>query len=463
MKILNKLLFCLVFLCCGTLVNAHEGGHHQYSDSPTLRHWQQRADDGKLIIGNYKMSKDNLVYIEGINGFVWAINYSLLTGADKAYTDQEISRIKLLNRNFSKSGFDNNMGNWWMTGLGMVLFLIALLVGIIYAVSFFGRQGQFAVKWGVLSFTMFIAAVLFIVACKKQSVSDGISTTTIAKSDPSVLATAFALFKSTVTTRWDNNYLYVESNSIPAQNLMVGITSWQQQVPIPQPYTGTNAWSIPLQPQFSDSPLSLTSNFMMGAVAIAVNGIPIFNALNNRGEDSNLIGELDAFGGHCGKADDYHYHVAPMHLQTTVGNSPIAIAFDGFSAYGSKEPDGTVMQTLDASHGHMYNGVYHYHGTSNYPYLIASMKGKVALDPNTTAPQNQIIPQAFTKPFRPAGTPLSGATITGYSVTGTNAYLLTYQIAGKNGSYRYNWDNSGNYTFVITDVNGNATTTSYKR
>ena len=40
-------------------------------------------------------------------------------------------------------------------------------------------------------------------------------------------------------------YAYVESNGMPDHRMMVGIRAWQQQVPIPQPYTGRNAWRIP--------------------------------------------------------------------------------------------------------------------------------------------------------------------------------------------------------------------------
>ena len=123
---------------------------------------------------------------------------------------------------------------------------------------------------------------------------------------------------------------------------MIGITSWQQQVPISQPYTDNNSWSIPLQPAYATTPLSTKTNLMKGAVAIAVNGIPIFNALNNRGEDSYLIGELDNWGGHCGRGDDYHYHAAPLHLSTVNGLKPIAFAVDGFPVYGVKEPDGST-------------------------------------------------------------------------------------------------------------------------
>ena len=71
--------------------------------------------------------------------------------------------------------------------------------------------------------------------------------------------------------------------------MMVGITSWQQQVPVPQSYTGSNSWSIPLQPEFSASPLSTSSHLLKGAMAVGVNGIPIFNPLNNRGEDAKAL------------------------------------------------------------------------------------------------------------------------------------------------------------------------------
>jgi len=55
-----------------------------------------------------------------------------------------------------------------------------------------------------------------------------------------------------------------------------------------------------------------------------------------------------------------------------------------FALYGSKEPDGSPMQPLDANHGHFgSNGVYHYHGTTTYPYSIGKMVGKVTLDPQT--------------------------------------------------------------------------------
>ena len=95
-----------------------------------------------------------------------------------------------------------------------------------------------------------------------------------------------------------------------------------------------------------------------------MNGVPIFNALNNRGDDAYLYGELDEFGGHAGRADDYHYHTAPLHLSELVGiDKPIAYALDGFPIYGLTEPDGTAVTDLDEFNGHFAaDGSYHYHG-----------------------------------------------------------------------------------------------------
>jgi hypothetical protein len=202
---------------------------------------------------------------------------------------------------------------------------------------------------------------------------------------------------------------------------------------------------------------------MKGAVALAVNGIPIFNALNNRGEDSYAIGELDQWGGHCGRADDYHYHAAPLHLSARSGLKPIAFALDGFAVYGEKEPDGSSMKTLDANHGHVgTNNIYHYHGTSDYPYVIGNMRGKVTTDPTTPAPENQILPQAFTSVVRPALTALKGASITNFQTLSPTSYLLTYTLNAKTYTVKYAWVNN-NYTFVFTDGDGKQTTETYVR
>src|SRR4051812_12037021 len=59
-------------------------------------------------------------------------------------------------------------------------------------------------------------------------------------------AAPFVPFAPKVEVKWDDGFLYIESNGLPAHSMMVGITAWQQQVPLPQSYHGENAWRLPL-------------------------------------------------------------------------------------------------------------------------------------------------------------------------------------------------------------------------
>lgn len=254
-----------------------------------------------------------------------------------------------------------------------------------------------------------------------------------AASTQAVKLPGFSAFASTVKVTKSAKYYLIESNGIPAHQMMVGIKSWQEQIPTPQPYTGVNSWSLPIKPVLSTSPISNVGNFLRGAIAIAVNGIPIFNALNNRGDDAFLAGELDDFGGHCGQADDYHYHTAPLHLQSVVGSrNPVAYALDGFPIYGVLEPDGSKVTSLDSYNGHSYKKVgYHYHGTNTYPYINGGFRGVI------TQKDGQVEPQAATHAFRPPQLPLRGATITSCQNLGNGHFVLTYTLNGETTTIDY--------------------------
>jgi len=273
------------------------------------------------------------------------------------------------------------------------------------------------------------------------------------------IAEAFAPFVklNQVKTRRDERWFYVESNGIPDHPLMVGIRSWQQQVPLPQSYTAANAWQIPLHPVVAKAPASTKNRFLRGAIAVAVNGIPIFNPLNNRGEDALAIGELDDYGGHCGRADDYHYHVAPVHLEKIVGKGmPIAYALDGYPVYGSTEPDGSPLKPLDACGGHDDgDGGYHYHAMKDYPYLIGAFRGEVV------ERDGQVDPQPRAEPVRPALGPLRGATIVGFEAPAADTRKVVYDVGGRRGSVEYSVGTDGGARFTFTDPAGRTTTETY--
>jgi hypothetical protein len=409
------------FLClCSFFLCAHDGGKgHNH-----LKQWSIPSEN-KTIEASLMLFKDKMVYLEDHQHAVLKFPLAALKLEDQFYVVQKYQQIQKLNTGHSAS----SVSNWKQVfGSNFWLFL-----------WFFSLLTLFLLRH---SFQLSLKAIYALIPIGILLVLSSFRSKTVLGTDPLFIDSAFAPFKPKVKTRWDANYFYIEDLGLPSHPMMKGITAWQQQVPIQQCYVGANAWSIPLNPVIAATPTPTATNFFKGAVALAANGIPIFNALNNRGEDSYLIGELDQYGGHCGRADDYHYHIAPMSLDSINSDIlPIAFALDGFAVYASKEPNGTPMSALDANHGHYLNGVYHYHGTNNYPYVVGNMVGVVTKDAT-----DQIIPQPSARAIRPAGTPLNGAAITNHLSNGTNAYTLTYTLGGQIYNVAYNWNASMLYT-----------------
>ncbi len=230
-----------------------------------------------------------------------------------------------------------------------------------------------------------------------------------------LMAASFAPFKPKVRFYWDDTFFYEESDGFPDRtlmpNLMVGITAWNQQVPMTASYFAStpngsipNYWRIPLVPVPASVPYEINSTqFLRGAIALASNGIPIFNPANNTGQYSYSIGELDAYGGHSGMADDYHYHIAPTHLTPVLGNDkPLAWVLDGYPMYGYVEPDGSPMLPLDTCGGHNHGTWgYHYHArgalnsgtwTPAMPFMNSKFYGTVSYLDGQVDPQPAVSP-----------------------------------------------------------------------
>ena len=273
------------------------------------------------------------------------------------------------------------------------------------------------------------------------------------------VAKIFEKFPSKVKTRSDDKNFFVESNGLPDHRMMVGITAWQQQVPLPQNYTGNNAWQFPLFPVEAKEPLSAKDHFFRGAIAIAANGIPIFNPIKNDGRtDTFIAGELDEFGGHCGRGDDYHYHIAPLVLQKELGKSmPVAYALDGYAIYGLTEPDGSAVKGLDNFNGHKTASLgYHYHATKTYPYINGGFHGQV------TELDGQVDPQPRAESPRPATAPLRGAKITDFTTTKPGTYSLSYALDGETYKVNYTINADKTVTFDFVDPKGQKSTETYR-
>ena len=432
MKKIITIVFCLIGL--------YSFSHTINYQNQILRHWYIQKEQ-RYIDGSFSMYKDGKVYIEDKQNQLIPVDFSSLSKLDKIFALQKEAKVDAINIEPKRS----NNEKVFMTKAVIISLFMILLALILFKIT--KRE-----KIKYLSPILCVGVLTMLYSFKK----------TLTITDPAFVNAAFAPFVPNVATSWDNTYFYVESKGIPNHEMMVGISNhgWQQQVPIPQCYIGNNHWSIPLNPILASTPISIDNvHFTRGAIAIAANGVPIFNYHTNTGVDSYLDGQLDNYGGHCGRGDDYHYHIAPLHLytsgQTTI-NLPCAFSLDGYAVYGSVEPDGTQMNPLDANHGHYgTDGVYHYHGTASAPYMIANFVGQVTEDATY-----QLIPQAAAHPVRNENwTPLSGALITSCVANGTNTgYNLSYNLNGVPG-YATNFSWSGtNYTFNYVTPTSTSTT-----
>ena len=437
-----RLILLVVSIVFTLGTQAHVGGH----GTPTQA-W--KLSNGEIIHASFIKYEDGKVFLEGDENAVLTYDLAVFSEDDQGKVGDKFTFLEAANYTESSSYsklFSTFVKTLFLLGLAFILF------------SLFRRSKREIPL--ALGFTAFASALILLACNTNQSASGNMEvlSTKVPANDFTFLNSIFGAFDE-VTTRHDEKYYYIESNGIPDHEMMTGITNWQQQVPIPHDYTKSNAWAIPLQPQIAAHPLSSKDNFMKGAIAIGVNGIPIFNPLNNRGEDANAIGELDRWGGHCGRADDYHYHLPPVHLQAKVGEGkPIAYALDGFPVYGE------TTQPLDECLGRFTaDSSYQYHAVKEYPYLIAAMRGKVDINPRTSAPENEIAPQAHTKGVRPDLRPLRGAEITSFEKTSPTYYELTYTIDGEDYAIAYRWDETGAYMFEFLDPNGEQRVETYQR
>jgi hypothetical protein len=402
--------------------------------------WKTK-NNSEFAIGSFLFQKSGRVYIELQNSQVKSIAIDSLSTTDAEFVAEKQTFIEKINQEHSHTHAAGNVasGSFNTTLVfSSIAFLFALFV-LIYV----RRKGKLK-EHKTLS-----AGLILFMALSLSGFTHQAMRLMEVNTDPNEINQAFAPFVPNVHTFWDGTYFWVESRGIPTtHNMMVGISNhgWQRQVPIPQCYLNTNAWPIPLNPVISSNPIPVSpTHFTRGAIGIAVNGVPIFNPYTNTGVDAFLDGQLDAFGGHCGRGDDYHYHTAPLHLYNhTEATLPIAYALDGFAVYGEVEPEGNPMLPLDTNNGHFgNNGVYHYHGVNQAPYMVARFAGQVTEDAT-----QQLIPQPHAQPVRPGQQPLNGALITACMPNATgNGYTLVYTLGGATDSIQYSWTPNGQYHF----------------
>lgn len=453
----HKIILALWLFIASTATTLQ--GHDAHYQDTKPRIWETSSG---TVIGSFYLVKNDNVLIEEPSGNIRRLSIASLSPKDKDFIAQKQAWIENINQ-LHKISAKPNEGHSFnsaaataaakhpSTNRSEAMIITFVLLALAFLIRFTPKLQPLRFAVPALATVILLTASSFTFRSMKWM---GLSTRI------SFLDSAFSYYKPSISTRSDNNYYYVESLGLPDHEMMIGITAWQQQVPIPQCYVGTNAWSIPMNPTIAATPVPVNQNhFLRGAIALAVNGIPIFNPYTNTGVDAFLDGQLDQYGGHSGRADDYHYHIAPSVLYNKIPKtSPVAFALDGFAIYGNLEPDGSAQKSLDANHGHYgSDGIYHYHSSAAAPYMIGNMVGTVTEDATM-----QIIPQAAAKGVRPALTPLKGATITHcHPYPNGNGFKLTYTLNADKDTVDYSWTNNGDYTYKFITPAG-TTTNNYK-
>ncbi len=164
---------------------------------------------------------------------------------------------------------------------------------------------------------------------------------------------------------------------------------WPEENALHTEYQGTNPnWrqnpntiaaqnivlTIPLKPKEATNHEATP----LGPIGISRNGVVFYNQY--AGPDEPLTREINSFDkwlGHPQMRGQYHYHIEPTYLTTTFGDSAfLGLLADGFPVYGPLENGERITNTdLDVYHGHtgvtsdFPQGIYHYHITSEDPYI----------------------------------------------------------------------------------------------
>ena len=224
-------------------------------------------------------------------------------------------------------------------------------------------------------------AFLFIMACSKKG-SD--TDTTTSSNVPDIYKKIYGA----TDMYTEGNYVVIKTKDLPDhKSPYYQGTQWESTKY--EAYNGTNpnyvtnpnriaqqsiTFKIPMNPIAASSPQATP----LGPIGISLNGVPFFNQYAaGRMPLTNEINSFDQYGGHPQQQGQYHYHAEPFWLTTNKGKDALlGFLLDGFPVYGPTENGHTITNSdLDAYHGHTGstadypNGIYHYHITSNDPYI----------------------------------------------------------------------------------------------
>ncbi len=232
-----------------------------------------------------------------------------------------------------------------------------------------------------------VLSAALIAGCKKEDTAPSTtnnSTTTDTSGIPSVYKKIYGATDMYV----DGDYIVIKVNSLPDhKSPYYQNTTWANEKY--EAYNGTNSqfvlnpnriaqvnltFRIPKNPKVASNHAATPG----GAIGVSLNGVPLFNQYAAmQAPLTNEINSFDQYNGHPQQQGQYHYHIEPTYLTVNKGKDALmGFLLDGFPVYGPMENGKTITNAdLDVYHGHTTatadypDGIYHYHFTTENPYL----------------------------------------------------------------------------------------------
>ncbi|MFN6070823.1 MAG: hypothetical protein ACK489_00980, partial [Bacteroidota bacterium] len=239
-------LLTFLWLFIGTAFSfAHDSSVHHHS----LKTWNLKNKEE--IKASFLFISDDIVSLEDDKGKIQTVPLSDFSLNDQYYLYQKKEQLVRLN----SPAFLQDPLTESSSSQGPFLLILSLMIAGVLYISYLKRFRYLGLA------TLIAGLFLFYGFHDLSAPPSGVAT------NPKSIDSAFIAFKPNVATWWNSTYFYVESTGIPTtHSMMTGISSWQQQVPVPQCYKGTNAWSIPLNPVIATTPVPVNSiHFIRGA------------------------------------------------------------------------------------------------------------------------------------------------------------------------------------------------------
>lgn len=217
------------------------------------------------------------------------------------------------------------------------------------------------------------------------TVSATTTTTTTTPTTPTNVSSIYAQFRGAVTVSTSGSTVTLQSQTVPDHASPYWGTG---HALYEAPHSGMQlnphriqAQTVTLRVPASPA-VSGMSDTPQGPIGMAINGVVFFNQYAAMRQPlTNEIISFDRFNGHPAPSNQYHYHFEPLSITGGNASGFIGVLLDGFPVYGPRDAGGQAPSGLDSCNGHVAataefpNGVYHYHTTTQMPYIAGCFRG----------------------------------------------------------------------------------------